>query len=251
MQGGISLAEASKTGYYPLSQRLKSLYQDCVRIPITRQAKEIGRCLSSRRYQYDSPDTKVAEVLNICAEPIAEGRERSCFLHPDDASKVIKIPTGSETTQTRREIDFFEKLQKRDLSDYSHLPHYFGTVDTNLGRGLVLELICDFDGEVSRSLQWYLEQGIPIAEAEAHLQSLKEYMLENLIIFNHDLFSGNLLLRKTAENSAQLVIIDGLGDVVSVDWLNYFPFHVRSKIERRWSRLMDRFYRNPYVVNRQ
>lgn len=196
----------------------------------------------------DLPDKKVAEVLILSSGPFAEGRERSCFLHPQDPSKVIKVSRGVETIQTRREIHFFENLQKRGVSDYSHLPRYFGQVDTNLGPGLVLETICDFDGKISKSLHWYLEHGITVSEAEAELRALKQYMLENLIIFNHDLFAGNLLLRKTTENSAQLVVIDGLGDVVSIRWLNYFPFHVRSKIERRWVRLMERFHRNPYVA---
>ncbi|UCH40348.1 MAG: hypothetical protein JSU67_01185 [Gammaproteobacteria bacterium] len=196
-------------------------------------------------------NSSTGERLTIDSEPFARGKERACFLHPLDPGKIIKISTGSEDTQSRREITFFEDLQKRGVSDFRHLPRYFGTVETNLGRGLVLELICDANGEISRSLQWYLENGIEISQAESLLGELKQYLLDNLIIFNHDLFSGNLLLQKKAGDSAKLIVIDGLGDVVSIGWLNYFPFHVRSKIERRWERLMDRFYRNKYVANRR
>ncbi len=191
------------------------------------------------------------DELTIYSKPIAKGKERTCFLHPQDPKKIIKISIGDDTTQSRREIDFFENLQKRGVPNYSHLPRYYGTVDTNLGRGLVLDLICDNDASISKSLQWYLENGITIAEVESHLQVLKEYLLENLIIFNHDLYSGNLLLQKITSDSAKLVIIDGLGDVVSIPWLNHFPSHVRSKIERRWSRLMTRFHNNKYVVKQQ
>ena len=189
--------------------------------------------------------------MTIDAEPFARGKERACFRHPLDPGKIIKISIGTEDTQSRREISFFENLHKRGVSNFRHLPRYYGTVETNLGRGLVLELICDANGEISRSLQWYLENGIAISQAESLLRELKQYLLDNLIIFNHDLFSGNLLLQKESDDSAKLVVIDGLGDVVLIGWLNHFPFHVRSKIERRWNRLMDRFYRNRYVTDRK
>ena len=193
--------------------------------------------------------TPTNERLTILSEPFARGKERACFLHPLDPKKIIKISTGTEDIQTRREITFFEDLQKRRVFDYRHLPHYYGTVETNLGRGLVFELICDANGEISRSLQWYLENGIVISQAESLLRELKQYMLDNLIIFNHDLFSGNLLLQKNSDDSAKLIIIDGLGDVVRFPWLNRFPSHVHAKIERRWERFMTRFYNNKYVAS--
>lgn len=197
------------------------------------------------------PKFSVKDELTICSKPIAQGRERTCFLHPQDPEKIIKISTGAETTQSTREIEFFENLKKRNLSDYSHLPRYYGTVNTNLGQGLVLDLICDYDKSISNSLEWYIEEGISIAEVESLLELLREYLLDNLIIFNHDLCCANLLLQKVSDDSTQLVIIDGLGDVVSIPWLNRFPSHVRSKIARRWNRFMKRFYREDYVVRRQ
>ena len=196
-------------------------------------------------------NSAVADSLQVVTEPIARGKERSCYLDPRDPGRIIKISTGDEDTQSRREIVFYQDLMKRRDFDYSHLPRFFGVIETNLGRGLVLELICDADGEVSRSLQWYLENGISLAEAESLLHDLKKYLLDNLVIFNHDLFSGNLLLQKPADAEPRLVMIDGLGDVVSIPWLNRFPFHVRAKIERRWKRLMTRFYNNRYVIELQ
>lgn len=191
-----------------------------------------------------------AECLTITADPIASGKERSCFLHPQDPAKIVKISTGGEDTQSRREIVFYRELMQRREFDYSHLPRFYGVVETNLGPGLVLDLICDADGRISRSLQWYLENGLDLAEAESLLRDLKKYLLDNLVIFNHDLFSGNLLLQKSADDN-RLIMIDGLGDVVSIRWLNRFPSHARGKIERRWKRLMTRFYNNKYVVELQ
>ncbi len=193
----------------------------------------------------------IEDELLIDSAPIARGKERTCYLHPADATKVIKISIGTESVQSKREIDFYVMLQKRPRVDYSHLPRFYGTVQTNLGQGLVLDLVSDYDGNISKSLQWYLKNGIELSEAESHLRVLKDYLLENLIIFNHDMYSGNLLLQKTSADSSKLVIIDGLGDVVSIPWLNRFPSHVRSKIERRWKRFMKRYYNNPFVAGRK
>lgn len=197
------------------------------------------------------PEASVNAELTIESSPIARGRERTCFRHPQDPAKIIKVSAGSETTQSTREIKFFEDLERAGLSDYSHLPRYHGTVETNLGQGLVLELVCDHDGDISRSLEWYIDDGMTIAEAEEHLEQLHRYLLDNRIIFNHDLCCANLLLQKKTPGSARLVIIDGLGDVVSIQWLNRFPSHVRAKIRRRWTRFMERFYAEKYVVRRQ
>lgn len=186
-------------------------------------------------------------MIEIELPPFAQGKERACYRHPHDSSKIIKIPIGDEKTQTEREIAFYQSMQRRGLTDFSHLPRFYGTVETGLGTGLVLDLVADSDGEISKSLQWYLENGMPVSEVETLLNQLKSYLLDNLVIFNHDMFSGNMLLQKTAGSRDRLVIIDGLGDVVTLDWLNRLPFHVRSKINRRWQRFLRRFYNNPYV----
>lgn len=199
----------------------------------------------------EMPKTPVNHELTLASDPIAQGRERTCFLHPEDPAKIIKVSIGTETTQSTREIKFFEDLEKFGLSNYRHLPRYHGTIETNLGHGLVVDLICDHDGSISKSLEWHIDNGISIAEAEKYLEELRRYLLDNLIIFNHDLCCANLLLQKISADSAHLVIIDGLGDVVSIPWLNRFPSHVRSKISRRWARFMDRFYAEKYVVRRQ
>jgi hypothetical protein len=42
--------------------------------------------------------------------------------------------------------------------------------------------------------------------------------------------------------SARLVVIDGLGDTVALDWLDNIPFLVRRKINRRWKRFIKRVH---------
>ncbi len=186
-------------------------------------------------------------VIQLSEAPIGQGRERTCYVHPDDNSKLIKISTGEIQTQTKRELAFYRQLEKRKDLDYSHLPRFYGLQQTNLGTGIVVDLIRDYDGNVSKSLRWHILQGTPMTEFEGRLDELKHYLLHNRIIINHDLATENLLIRRETEEKSRLVVIDGLGDVVIAPWLNHLPFHARAKIERRWQRFIKKLYSYPRV----
>ena len=189
-------------------------------------------------------------MLQINTDPIGKGKERACFVHPDDPQKAIKISHGDTSEQSRREIRFYQKLLKRRRSD-PHIPRYYGLCDTNLGQGIVVDMIRDQDGEISRPLNWYLAEGYPIEDFEPYLDELKQSFLQNLIIFNHDMTVGNLLFQKVSAISARLVAIDGLGDVVAIDWFDVFPSLLRRKISRRWQRFITRIYRTQEVCSQR
>jgi hypothetical protein len=186
-------------------------------------------------------------MLKITSEPIGTGRERACYIHPEDPRLAIKMPMGTVSDQTLRDLKFYRKLKKRGIKGIPHVPDFHGLCETNLGRGIVVDLIRNYDGEISRPLNWYLAQGVPIEEFEQYLEELKQSFLQNLIICNHDMTIGNLLFQKSSIRTAQLVAIDGLGDAVAIDWLDYFPFLVRRKINRRWKRFMEHIDRTHEV----
>ena len=186
-------------------------------------------------------------MLQITTDPIGKGKERSCFVHPDDPLKAIKISIGDVDKQSRREIRFYQKLQKRSRADDPHIPRFYGLCDTSLGRGIVVDLICDQDGVISKPLNWYLAEGYPIEDFEPYLEELKQSFLQNLIIFNHDMTVGNLLFQKISASKARLVAIDGLGDVAAIEWFDFFPAFARRKISRRWQRFIERVYRTSEV----
>lgn len=186
-------------------------------------------------------------MLKITSDPIGKGKERACFVHPEDPRKAIKIPFTDVFDQTLRDIKFYQRLKKRGVHGIKHIPAYYGICDTSLGRGIIVDLIRNYDGEISRPLNWYLGQGVPIEEFDDYLQELRQSFLQNLVIFNHDLTIGNLLVQKSSMASAQLVAIDGLGDVVAIDWLDRIPWLVRRKIERRWQRFILQIHRTREV----
>jgi hypothetical protein len=186
-------------------------------------------------------------MLEITADPIGKGRERSCYVHPEDPRKAIKICHSDVREQTNREIRFYRKLSKQVAAREDHIPKFYGLCDTNLGKGIVVDLIRNYDGEISRPMNWYLSQGLPIERFEACLEELRYSFLQNLIIFNHDMTIGNMLVQKSSLTEAGLIVIDGLGDVVALDWLNLIPALARRKIERRWDRFIARAYRSREV----
>ena len=186
-------------------------------------------------------------MLQITSRPIGKGKERACYIHPEDPRKAIKISMGKVKEQTRRDIKFYRKLARRATGENRHIPKFYGLCETNLGKCIVVDLIRNYDGEISRPLNWYLAQGVPIEEFDVYLEELKHSLLQNLVIFNHDLTIGNLLFQRSSSRSARLVAIDGLGDVVAIDWLNKFPFFVRRKIRRRWARFIARVYQTREV----
>ena len=166
-------------------------------------------------------------MLKIISEPIGEGRERACYIHPEDPRLAIKIPTGKMRDQTIRDIKFYKRMKKLGLGEDAPVPKYHGVADTSLGRGIVVEMIRNYDGEISRPLNWYLGQGVPIEEFLTFLEEMKRSFLDNQVIFNHDMNIGNLLFQVTSTKSARLVAIDGLGDTVALDWLDKIPFLVQ------------------------
>jgi len=184
----------------------------------------------------------------VVSEKVGTGKEKVCYVHPHDQNKAIKLPISNTRVQTDREIRYYKKLLKRKNVSYSHLPQFYGSVTTNLGEGYVVDLVRDYDGEISKSLEWYLKNGYMLDNFSAQLHELKTYFLQNCIVFNHDMYEGNLLVKKLSSEKMQLVIIDGIGDVVFIQWPNNIPLFVRLKIERRWKRFWRRMWRNVHVA---
>lgn len=82
---------------------------------------------------------------------INKGASRLCLYHPEDPEKCVKIAINSnQEHMLTRDLEAYEALLPH-LEEY--LPRYERElVKTNLGRGLVCELICDDDGSPSLSL---------------------------------------------------------------------------------------------------
>ena len=180
------------------------------------------------------------DVIQITSEPIGVGQERACYQHPNDAGKVIKTQKGESYKQTLRELRLYKTLARRGMGNYEHIPRYYGLVETNLGKGFVVDKIADYDGELSRSLWWHFERGYPVSEFLPYLEELRQYLLDNQVMFSVDMGRFNVLFQRLSPTQARLVVIDGLGDHVAINWLDKFGWIARRKINRRWQRFIGR-----------
>ena len=175
---------------------------------------------------------------------IGKGNERACYVHPEDCNKAIKITyennNRKESKQTKLEVKYYKELEKRKMTNFKHLPKYFGEVETDKGRGFVVELVRDYNGEVSKTFEFYLKQN-GVFRYQKELETYKQYFLDNYIIFNYGMMPKNILLRKNSETDFDLVLIDGLGDVTYFTFLNKIKYLARRRINRRWDKFVKKY----------
>lgn len=180
---------------------------------------------------------------------VGKGNERACYIHPTDPNKAIKVSydqNKGRTKQSDTEIDYYKKLIKRKNFDWKHLPKYYGEVETNRGKGFVVELIRDYDGEVSKSLKYYIEKD-GVDKYKKELEAYRKYLYDNCIIFNYGMMQGNILLRKNSESDFDLILIDGLGEVSHFTLLNGIPYFARKKIDRRWNKFVNKYLQEDWI----
>ena len=169
---------------------------------------------------------------------VNKGTNRACYIHPHDAQKCIKITFSGNFKETNREIKYYNFLKKRAVS-WDMLALYYGNVDTNLGEGECVEIIKDYNGNISKDLDKYIFDGAidkEIPNIVELLSKLKKYLYQEKI-YVKDLNPINIVYKKFNETEGKLVIIDGLAHS------NYIPFsmnidsYVLKKIDSSWKNL--------------
>ena len=174
---------------------------------------------------------------------IAEGTDRKCYRHPRFPDRCIKVlHPHRHRRRSYREIRYFRRLCRRDI-EWQRLTRYHGQVETNLGRGGVFELVADHNGEVSKSLEYYLqrEDAAFLQWASEDLNTLTRELYDQWVVF-HDLNPSNIVVRRTAPGEQRLVVIDGIGHNQFLPVANYLPAYARRKIVRVWNRRHRQWY---------
>jgi hypothetical protein len=104
-----------------------------------------------------------------------------------------------------------EKLKQHyDERAFSHISRCYGFVETDMGMGLVSELIRNADGRVSITLKQYLWDHGLTGEIEIVIENLIAFWVAELIP-SRDLLLHNIVVQMDGEGPARLVVIDGLG----------------------------------------
>lgn len=192
---------------------------------------------------------------------VGKGGHKSVYLDPRDNSRCIKIPHDVEDVDLKREIAY-RKARKLQHQESDFLPKYYGDVHTDLGRGYIFELIRDYNGELSRNLEYYLQK----AEQDyLQVQGLKELVLEGLMKFAHVFLRENICVSnmeacnflvklKQAEGdkieNVQYYLVDNIGThshVPLIFFVRYIRYEHTLRYYRRFIHDLHNFY--PHVVD--
>ncbi len=171
---------------------------------------------------------------------IGSGGRRYCYKHPYDENLCIKVDQtlSQNDNQSSREIKYYSQYITRKIP-HTHLTQFHGTINTSLGCGVIFDLVTDSDGSISRSLQHYLRQGMPIKKIEHLLDQLKTYLLNHQIHLS-DLATDNILLN-IKDREKKLVIIDGAVNSDFIKICDYSEHFRKKKIHRKWHRFFQSF----------
>lgn len=143
---------------------------------------------------------------------IDRGRERACYIHPSDESKVIKISYKEKEELKQNQLEFlYQNFLEKKGKSLAHLSKCFGPVKTNLGHGYIFERVRDYTGETSKSFKYMIiKKKFDLTYEKKLLEELSTYLLENNIIFVDVAFS-NIFCQEVSKNEFKLIITDGVG----------------------------------------
>lgn len=171
---------------------------------------------------------------------IGRGDERTCYQHPDDHARCVKLSRLEKAKQTRRELRYFRRLQRQGVP-FTLIPEFFGAViDTDV-IGIEQQLVLDDQGEQPPNVAEYLATPLTLQQADrfwAGLDALKTYLLTYTVV-PCDLVMSNMLVIERA-NATTVMLIDGLGASEFIPLSEYIPWLGRRKIRRKWTRFITK-----------
>jgi hypothetical protein len=194
-------------------------------------------------------------------EPFGVGGRRLCFVHPLDRCKCVKVLRQDERRTVRvkrkgrlvpaalrREYDnnademaALRKLEQQLGAEAGrHFPRCHGIVPTDRGPGLVLDLMRDADGGISRSLRELITAGLPLAELRPAFEAFGAFFLKHRIV-TRQLLDHNIVARQEVGGGWTLFLIDGLGDPAWLPVARWVPALAEQKIRRNLAAAWARF----------
>jgi len=193
-------------------------------------------------------------------EPFARGGNRLCFVHPDNPNRCIKVRRPDFTlADCRRKKGFPKNLRPLSYFDdnreefkvmmalerqhgkniFSHISLCYGFEDSDMGKGLVSELIRNRDDRISQTLKKYIwDHGMddPIQNA---VRALADFWLRECIP-SRDLLLHNIVVQMSGDKIDRLVVIDGLGSSGFISPQLLPRNGRRKKVQRKVDNLYER-----------
>ncbi|MFO7813069.1 MAG: YrbL family protein, partial [Pelovirga sp.] len=169
---------------------------------------------------------------------VARGRQRECYVHPDDPDLCIKVTVQTRSKwreQNPREFKYYKLLEQRGI-DWNRIAPCSGWVKTDKGQGLVFGLIRDRNGQICKNLQFLIDNNILTnEEIEFELTCLRNWLLDNAIIVC-DLKPANIVYNPDNDPGHRLVLVDGVNNRDFIKTADFVKSLARNKIKRVWKR---------------
>ena len=191
--------------------------------------------------------------------PLFVGGTRYCFQHPEHRDRCIKVlrpdRTGAARKRLRRDVKRwlparFLDDQRKEIRAYSalltgaserlwrHVPRYHGTVETDMGAGIVTQLMRNADGSWPANLAALLPRGLDddlAAGIEEFLQAVSE-----LRILSRDLLAHNIIAVKET-GGYRVMLVDGIGNAELIPLSSWFDNFAQRKARRKIRRFRARY----------
>jgi len=214
-----------------------------------------------------TPDT--AKIILNEDLLIAKGGHRSCYAHPSDQTKCIKILHQSWRTIKRRvndplrffrrKVNYHENLSEwRDLQKIHHkiddtmrrhIPKAYGFVSTSLGKGLVQDLIKNEDGSSCSTLRSHIIQNGFTSSYETALGEMWDFFLEHGIIVR-DPTPHNIVIKEKADGTFTTYLVDGFGRAAFLPFVEWIPSKRTAKILERKEKCYARISKDLETIAR-
>ena len=174
------------------------------------------------------------------AQFIGKGRNKQCYVHPEDPSRVVKISNPkSNPKELKKELREFTRLRKknRKVTEKLLVPIYYGTVQTNEGIGYIFDRVSKECGAQYLTLNEFIAKDRPTAgSVNKLLVKLYQDLRESAVIIS-ELNSENILVisyDETQEKKSVFALVDGLGEGAFLKLTELHPYFARKKLYRKF-----------------
>lgn len=176
------------------------------------------------------------------AKLIGQGTHKKCFIHPQNPSHCVKVAYNDLGQRDLNREVLYLKTRYRRKHVSTILPRFYGEVQTNFGRGYVVDYIRNADGTPCLNLQDWLET----AEANPTLDPLINQAMQTLgrkmreeQVLCLAIYPGNILFQYNSIGEGyQPFLVNDLGNAARIP-LAYWLSGVRLRsIDKRWQEFL-------------
>lgn len=184
----------------------------------------------------------MSEILDLThAKLIGQGTHKKCFVHPQDPSRCVKVAYNElGKRDLNREVKYLSGGYRRKHVS-TILPRFYGTVQTSLGEGYVVDFLKNADDTPCLSLKTWLETAQENSQLDPlidlAMQMLKRKIREEQVL-SLAIYPENILFQKDNAGNYRPFLVNDLGNAARIP-LAYWLSGIRLRsIDKRWKEFL-------------